>query len=123
MPIAYALDPERKRLRAVASGPISFEDVRAHLLREHADGNLGYPELIDGTHAQPTFTPQQVREIVGLMRELGAKEPLGPAAVLVGSEMAFGMLRMLELLLDGTALLKPFRSRAEAQAWLARASS
>lgn len=123
MPIAYALDPERRRLRAVASGPISFEDVRAHLLREHADGNLGYPELIDGTSAQVTFTPQQVRQIVALMHELGAEAPLGPAAVLVGSDLAFGMLRMLELLLDGTAMVKPFRSRLEAEAWLASMGS
>ncbi len=122
MPIAYALDPARKRLQAVASGPVSFEDVRAHLLREHADGNLGYPELIDGSRAQVTFSPQQVRQIVGLMQELGARAPLGPAAVVVGSELAFGMMRMLELLLDGTALVKPFRSRSEAEQWLARVS-
>jgi hypothetical protein len=59
--------------------------------------------------------------MVRLLRADGARAT-GPTAVLVSSDVAFGMLRMLEIMLDGIASIRPFRSSADAHAWLAEVS-
>jgi hypothetical protein len=43
---------------------------------------------------------------------------LGPTAVVVGDDAAFGMMRMFQMLLEDVALLRPFRVLADAEDWL-----
>lgn len=118
MPMSFAVDPVRGWLVTTATGEITYDDIRAHVLQERASKHLGMRELIDATGATPAFSPAQVRDIVSLLRGLGKNERLGPTAIVVGSDYAFGMMRMLEILLGDSAALRPFRKRDEAEAWL-----
>ena len=112
-------DETRRELTVIAEGRIDFEAIRAHLARERTHGALGYRELIDARRAIPEVTAQEVRLIVDLVRAEASSKVLGPTAVVVSTEVAFGMLRMLEQLVEDVALIRPFRDYAAAVEWLA----
>lgn len=119
MPIIVSVDHERKEVHAVGIGPISYEDLKVHLAQErHFDG-LAYPELFDARGAGISWTPLEIREIVALVRRLGQESKLGPTAVLVSSNVAFGIMLMLEALLEDVCEVKPFWNEHEGKAWLA----
>ena len=119
MPIVFlVVDHERPYLEAVATGLVEAEEVRAHLLEESRRHALSYPELVDARAATPNWSSSEAREIVELLRSLGRESTLGPTAVVVSTDFAFGMLRMLEILVDDTCSVRPFRSFKEARDWL-----
>jgi hypothetical protein len=116
------IDHEHRQVFATADGRVTLAEVRAHLELERLGDGLGYPELIDARSMVPAFTPAEIREMVHLLRGRGTDGPLGPTAVLVSSDAAFGMMRMLEMLMEGVAAVRPFRDQAEAAAWLCEVS-
>jgi hypothetical protein len=118
MPITFRVDYEGREIYAVAEGPITLGDIQQHLEEERHAGALAYRELIDGSKAVVAFSTQDVRAIVELLRELGRQGELGPTAVVVADELAFGMLRMLQMLVDDVCMIRPFRSLADAEVWL-----
>ncbi len=91
-------------------------------MQERQWQGLSYPELVDARGAGIEFTPSEVREVVELLRQLGTESRLGPTAVLVSSDAAFGIIRMLEMLVEDVCEIKPFRDEPEARAWLATKS-
>ncbi|MBU0967384.1 MAG: hypothetical protein KKA54_13505 [Proteobacteria bacterium] len=118
MTITYSIDHDQGYMVAIASGPIGWEEVRTHLLAAHLEGGLRYRELIDFRAARPIWSSAQAREIAALFTTLGQESALGPTAVVVSSDFAFGMLRMLENMLDGVCIVKPFRDYGDAKQWL-----
>jgi hypothetical protein len=118
VPIACSIDHNLRYMAAIASGPIAWEDVRSHLLVERLEGGLSYSELIDARTATPTWSSDQTREIVELLTTLSRKFTLGPTVVVVSSDIAFGMLRMLGILLEDICIVKPFRNYEAAEQWL-----
>jgi len=122
MSFPLRIDAERRQVFATADGPITLDDVRIHLERQQMGHGLGYVELIDARTMIPAFSPADVREMVRLFRLHGARQPLGPTAILVSTDVAYGLLRMLEIMVDGVAIIRPFRAAAEAHAWLSDVS-
>ena len=118
MPIIFTVDHTRQEVRATAVGPITFEDVRAHLAQERQWEGLTYPELVDARPAAISLSPTEVREIVDLLRKLAITSHLGRTAVLVASDYQFGVARMLEALVEDVCEIKPFRDEGEAHLWL-----
>ena len=98
---------------------MSYADVEAHLLKERYLSGLAYKEFIDASGVDVLLTPAEIRQIVALLRRLGQESKLGPTAVLVSTDVAFGLMRMLEILVDDVAKVKPFRDEREARGWLA----
>jgi hypothetical protein len=118
MTITSTIDHDRRYMEATASGQVAWEEVRTHLLDERREHGLTYAELIDARSATPTWSPAQARDIVELLRTLGLESSLGPTAIVVSHEFAYGMLRMLEILLDEVCIVRPFRDYDEAEQWL-----
>jgi hypothetical protein len=106
---------------ATAVGPITIDDIRKHLTQEYRDKGLAYRELIDASRATVDFSASDVRTTVEILREYGREGVLGPTAIVVGNDLAYGMIRMLGILLDGVCELQPFRTRQEAEQWLGNA--
>jgi hypothetical protein len=120
MPISYMLDSARQRLLTTVSGPIVFEDIRDHLETLRKEQNLGYAELIDARTATTSMlSSADILRLADLARPAVGQRACGPRAVVVNIEVAFGMVRMLGILLTEHSNLEVFRGLDEAERWLA----
>jgi hypothetical protein len=122
MPVNYTMDHKRREMYTTADGPITMDDIRKHLSKEHRDKGLAYRELIDAPRATAAVSSSDIRATVEILRAYGREGILGPTAIVVGNDLAYGMLRMLAILLEGVCALQPFRTRQDAEEWLADAS-
>lgn len=118
MSITHSIDHGGRRLLTVAEGPVTFSDVVAHLDQERDDNGLPLPELIEATRASVDFGAAEVHQIVERLRELGENSALGPTAVVVGNDVSYGIVRMLEVLVEDVCDVRPFRTETEAEEWL-----
>lgn len=118
MSITATYDHAHRRVIAEAKGPITLDEIRAHLEEERQEPALVYSELLDARGAIPDFPPADVRILVAWIRWLGERTRLGPTAVVVDSDLAFGMARMVEMLVEDVALVKPFTTKLDAELWL-----
>lgn len=123
MPWHYHVDAEHGWLITTMTGSISYTEIRTHIIQERADGHLGRPELVLGTKAQAAFSPAEVRDLVQFIRGIAVDKPFGPTAVVVEGDYNYGMLRMLEMLVEDVTPIRVFRERRGAEAWLAAANS
>ena len=118
MPITATFDHQHRRVIAVAEGRVTLDEIRSHLEEERQEPALGYSELIDARGVIPDFPPADVRILVAWLRWLGERTRLGPTAVVVDSDLAFGMVRMVEMLVDDVCQVRPFRDKLDAELWL-----
>jgi hypothetical protein len=120
MPITFVLDETRKHVNTTVSGPITGDDIVGHfqaIRRSHA---FGWTELVDVRNVSPPWlTSSEIWRVASVMRDFPAAETPGPRAVLVGSDLNFGLARMFANLLGDRAVIQIFRDGAEAEAWLA----
>ena len=120
MPISFALDEAARIVRTTATGRIARLDIEQHLDAEFRAGDTAYPEIVDATDATPAFDAADARTLVATIRRMAAEGRCGPTAVIVGTDVGYGMLRMLGTLLDDVAEVRPFRSgdRTAGEAWV-----
>lgn len=118
MTVSCLIDHAERLIMVIADGSITWEDVRAHLLQERLEEGLSYRELIDARTATPAWSSAQARDIVLLLTTFSQQSALGPTAVVVSDCFGFGMMRMLEILLDDVCLVKPFYDYDSAERWL-----
>lgn len=118
MPISYSVDRARRRISALAEGPVGYADIVLHVERQRDEGILPLHELLDASGATAAFAAPEVRRLVELVRSLAGRHALGPVAVVVGNDLAYGLMRMLGILVEDLCDIRPFRDRAEAEAWL-----
>ena len=122
MGITATFDHKARRVSARAEGRVTLEDIRTHLEEERQEPGLGYSEVIDARGAIPDFSPADVRVVVAWLRWLGERTRLGPTAVIVDSDFEYGMVRMIEILVEDVCLVKPFRDKLDAELWLEHVS-
>jgi len=84
-------------------------------LREQRDSALPYCELIDARLATIDFSAAEVREIVDLLRLLSLERHLGRTAVVVSTSVAYGVMRMLETMVEHVCVVRPFRDLRQAK--------
>ena len=118
MPITATYDHQLRRVSARAEGPVTLEEIRNHLEEERQEPGLAYSELIDARGSIPAFSSADVRVLVALLRWLGERTRLGPTAVVVDDDLEYGMVRMVEILVEDVCLIKPFRDLLDAELWL-----
>ena len=118
MPITATYDHQHRRVVATAEGRITLDEIRSHLEEERQEPALAFTEVIDARGAIPDFSAADVRVMVAWLRWLAERTRLGPTAVIVDTDFAFGITRMIEALVEDVALVKPFRDKLEAEIWL-----
>lgn len=111
---SFHIDPARRLIRVSLSGPVSVQRLALARGRVAADPayDPGFALLVDLSDAD--LTP-----LVGDTLRQHARHPptAGRMAIVVSSDLAYGMARMYELASPGEVVV--FRSRADAEAWLA----
>lgn len=119
MPISFEVDRERRRIRTSAVGAVTVADVAVHLEELVQQGIETYAELVDAREAtRPGWYSADVRKAADLVSTLGGSAKLGPRAVVVTRAAAFGMVRMLSVLLSARLRLEVFRDVPSAEEWL-----
>ena len=118
MAITYSYDAGRKLLETHVSGDVRLSEVDEYFQRVSGEPWFPAASLTDVREAHASMPSTDVRAIAALLRRLGPVLRGIPLAVLVGSEVAFGLVRMLGLLLDDDVNVRPFRSAQSALAWL-----
>ena len=119
MPILSSVDHAKHHIESVAVGPITYADVQEHILREKQWEGLPYGEFVEGRGAGVQLGPADIRKIVDLLRSLKDGSKLGPTAIVVSTEYAFGLMRMLEMLVEDVCEIRVFRDERVAREWLA----
>jgi hypothetical protein len=109
---------EEGELHVTVEGTVTSEEVRAHLRKEQENSELAYRHLIDARNALVRLSPADVRGIVKLFETLSQTSRIGPMAIIVSTDVAYGMMRMLQILVEDVCIVEPFRDFSEAQQWL-----
>ncbi|RPI06457.1 MAG: STAS/SEC14 domain-containing protein [Ignavibacteriae bacterium] len=120
MSMTTTIDHAHRRVHVKVEGIISLNDIRAHLEEERIGIGLTYDELIDAHGFSINISQQAVHTLVEVLRRLGKESRLGPTAVIVDSDIGYGMLRMLSVLVEDVCQVQPFRQQEEAEQWLAK---
>ena len=115
---SHTVDIEPSEVTTIAEGTVTLDEVRAHLHREKSDSALPYRELIDARNAVVSLSRSEVREIVELLRSLARCRRLGRTAVVVSTDVAYGIMRMLQILVEDVCVVQPFRDLTTAALWL-----
>jgi hypothetical protein len=116
--LSHTIDTERNEVTTIVEGTVTLKEVRAHIKQERSDAALPYRELIDARHAEVNLSSSEVRQIVALLRTLARRYRLGQTAVVVSSDVAYGIVRMLQILLEDVCVVQPFRDLTAAALWL-----
>lgn len=117
---AFEVLPEQRLVWAVLRGAITVSQIEEMMNRITLDPayQLDFAGLIDTREMSTVFAPAELRAIAltigAYPGEKGAKR-----AVVVGSELQFGLMRMLEAYTASTPVVyRAFRDEAKALQWL-----
>lgn len=116
--LSHTVDARRNEVTTTAEGTVTVEEVRNHLSREKSDFALPYRELIDARQAVVRFSSSELQEIVELLRSLARRHRLGRTAVVVSTDVAYGIMRMFQILVEDVCEVQPFRDVTTATRWL-----
>lgn len=111
MPISFVIDEAAHIVRTEAVGRITSNDVENHLSNESRAGGIPYREVVDATRATAAFDGAEAQRIVQRMRDLAAKGAFGPTAVIVSNDVTYGMVRMIEMLVEDVVDVRPFNNQ------------
>jgi hypothetical protein len=118
----YALDRSRRRVIVVMHPGFRLPDVFTLLDRLEADDGWGYGGLFDGRELSWTPTTSDIRQVVDHIARVSTRFGVkpGPAALVAGSVVVFGMGRMLATLGESAAglTMNVFKDLAKAERWL-----
>ncbi len=115
---SHTVDIEPSEVTTIAEGTVTLDEVRAHLHREKSDSALPYRELIDARNVVVRLSSSELQQVVELLRSLARSRRLGRTAVVVSTDVAYGILRMLQILVEDVCVVQPFRDLAAATLWL-----
>jgi hypothetical protein len=120
MPISYSLDKTRQFVRTTVDGRVTVSEIIGHLEAVRRDDALAFAELIDADGAaRPFLSATDVWRAATHVRTTQLPSQLGPRAVIVSDDTAFGLTRIFTNILTGIFPIEAFRSRERAEEWLA----
>lgn len=121
MPITFSLDEQRQHVATTVSGPVTGDEIIGHfqaIRRSHA---FGWTELVDVRNVSPPWlSSSEIWRVANVIRNSKDEELPGARAVLVDTELNYGLARMFANLLGDRAVIQIFRETSDAEAWLAK---
>jgi hypothetical protein len=121
MEVSRTIDPARHFIYTTVTGEITLAEIYEDMVRLASEPNYSpdMPGIVDMRNATVRLTTDEIRQLAEELR----KRPLVVArtrrALLVGSELAFGIYRMFATLaLGGWTDYRVFRDEQAARDWL-----
>ena len=121
MPVTYSIDPVRKLIHTICSGPMTLAEVVDHFRALTTDpmcaGDLDVLLDVDRSEGFPHVS--ELGSVVTEVAKISHKVRFGLCAIIAGNVTMFGMMRMFEVLAGRHfRAVRVFRKGPEAQAWL-----
>ena len=118
MPVKWSINHEERLVLASAEGEASMADLAQYLAGMIAAGGLPYRKLFDTTYIAPgALRLAELRALSKQVLELGKGGPIGPIAIIVGSELEQEMAEAFGKV-DAGRPLAIFSDAAKARQWL-----
>jgi len=121
MSITFAIDPDAALIRTTLSGNVTLPEVQQHL----DDLFATWPEsssrlrvLLDVTGCTSLPELNQLRVVANQIAGLGGGAHFDRCAIVASRELLYGLLRVFEVMADGTFVVRVFRDESEATKWL-----
>ncbi len=119
MPISFTIDRTQRNVRTTVSGPVTVADILAHFETEHREGTLPYTELIDACAVTgPYLSASDLRLAAMSVQASQVRGKFGPRAVVVDSDLVFGLTRMFATFIADYFHIEVFRDVDKASDWL-----
>jgi hypothetical protein len=120
--MTYTIDPEARLVRLEGVGLLTDDEMVRCISAMRGDPRLepDMDTLSDMRDIEVGFTPEGVARIIDAMETTAGRRLSAKAAIVVSSDVAFGMGRMLEMRSDEVVdpSFRIFRDMAEAREWL-----
>ena len=118
----YTIDRDARLVRIVGSGRLTDEEMLQCItsLRSDPDLEPDMNTLSDMRDVQVGFSSEGVSSMVGIMESTADRRSAARAAIVVSSDVAFGMGRMIEIMSEERVdpSFRIFRDMAAAREWL-----
>lgn len=118
MSITYAFDPQHRWIRTTVEGSVSVAEIAAHLRAVQNEPWYPCPALVDTRHAEADLSNADIRSVVARLSELSRHTRDARIAVVVPSGVAYGLVRMIGIMLEHQMSVYPFYDMAAAEGWL-----
>jgi hypothetical protein len=126
MPLSYSIDSELGIVRIVVVGGATQSEQTglADAWSNDPHYKPGMPILLDNRLREEVVSSGHIREMADLTKKSDVLEPGTRCAVVVASDVEFGLTRMYATLAEGGPMeTRVFRDIAEAEDWLTGRSS
>ena len=122
MSMTYTIDPKARLVRLVGTGLLTDDEMVQCISTLRADPRLepDMNTLSDMREIEMGFTSQGVKRMIDVMEETTNRRVEAKAAIVVSTEVAFGMGRMIEIRSNEQVELRfrIFREMDAAREWL-----
>ncbi|MAG31484.1 MAG: hypothetical protein CL908_11420 [Deltaproteobacteria bacterium] len=122
MPIDYTIDAQSRLALIVGSGRLTDAEIVECASRFRSDPNLtpDMKTLTDLRSITVDFSRSGILEVISLMEKTQDQRSGARAAIVVDSEVSFGMSRVWEMRVHGQVdtRVRVFRDMTEAHKWL-----
>lgn len=119
MPLRWDIDHSRKFVHIVAEGPVTLKEMEAHFDAIMVANAMGYAKLFDASHAQPTYSDDDVMAMGARLSAYTATLPSGPLAVVGTSDLVWSTFKRFVNISPSRRPAELFKTEADARAWLA----
>jgi hypothetical protein len=126
MPVQQWVERDRRRIRLVAAGELTMDDILKAINGAVEDPAFepGFDVLSDHRALGEPLTSDQLKQATAHLQNLSQHFAGSRYAVVATTPASYGMMRMFSVLAERIPLkVGVFRSMEEAEAWLASPSS
>jgi len=118
VPVKWSISHEDRLVLASAEGEATLADLEQYMSAVEAAGGMPYRKLFDVTYVAPgALRLSELRAFAGKVIALAKAGPLGPIAIVVGSELEQEMAEAFGKV-DAGRPLAIFSDTAKARQWL-----
>jgi len=118
VPVTWSISHDDRLVLAAADGDCSLEDLERYVSALAAAGAMPYRKLFDATYVTPgTLRLTELKALAGMIVAVAKGRPVGPGAIVVGSELEQEMAEVFARTDVGRAMAI-FKDRSKARDWL-----
>jgi hypothetical protein len=118
MPVTWGIDHATCMVVATAEGVLRSNDIEDYLDGVARAATLSYRKIFDMSRCAPELSTDDIMAFGARLRGYMNISPMGPVAIVAGSDETYMSARLFEALAVANRPLKIFREHQAARDWL-----